>query len=80
MNRLDSLSSSVVTYLNLGAMLGYSFFLDDVVAIMARYLNITEENWDGHIDTVQKALDVGVENGILIKFGDKRLTAYSYSE
>jgi hypothetical protein len=66
MNRLDSLNSSVVTYLNLGAQLGYSFFLDDVVAIMARYLNITEEQWDAHIDNVQNALETGVENGILI--------------
>jgi hypothetical protein len=66
MNRLDSLNASVVTYLNLGALLGYSFFLDDVVAIMAQYLNTPEDGWEAHLEAVQKALEVGVDNGILM--------------
>jgi hypothetical protein len=65
MNRLDSLNASVLTHLNLGALLGHSFHLEDVVAIMGRYNNVREEEWNSHHSLCEGCLQEAVDNGIL---------------
>ncbi|KAG7342515.1 adenylate/guanylate cyclase [Nitzschia inconspicua] len=65
MNRLDSLSANVLNHLNLGALLGASFYLDEVVSIMARYNQVPDESMAAHSVKVEAALEVAVENGIL---------------
>jgi Cdc6-like AAA superfamily ATPase len=65
MNRLDSLSGNVLNHLNLGALLGVSFYLDEMVTIMARYNQVSDDAWGKHSEKVEAALHVAVDNGIL---------------
>ncbi|KAG7363754.1 hypothetical protein IV203_027115 [Nitzschia inconspicua] len=61
MNRLDSLSANVLNHLNLGA----SFYLHEVVSIMARYNQVPDESMAAYSAKVEVALEVAVENRIL---------------
>jgi Cdc6-like AAA superfamily ATPase len=65
MNRLDSLSANVLNHLNLGALLGVSFYLDEMVPIMARYNQVSDDSLGKHSEKVEAALQVAVDNGIL---------------
>jgi predicted ATPase len=65
MNRLDSLSANVLNHLNLGALLGSSFYLDEVVTVMARYNDVSDDGMAAHSVKVEAALKVAVDNGIL---------------
>lgn len=65
MNRLDSLNATVLNHLNLGALLGHSFYLDEMVAIMAIYNQVSESALQAHKEQVLATLQVAVDNGIL---------------
>lgn len=65
MNRLDSLSANVLNHLNLGALLGSFFHLDEVVTVMASYNQVPDDDMAAHSIKVEAALKVAVDNGIL---------------
>ena len=62
---MDALSSSVRTHLNLGAILGSSFDLMDVVTVMERYRGVTDEERLGHAESVHESLEEAVWHRIL---------------
>jgi hypothetical protein len=79
MNRLDSLTATVLNHLNLGALLGVSFYLEDIVAIMGRYNDVKASAMSAHAIQVHGALQVAVDNGILF-LSTTQCALYCFSE
>lgn len=65
LNRLDSLSPAVRLHLHCGAILGLSFQLSDVVAVMEKYNSVPPEEKTQHEELVRNSLEKAVENGFL---------------
>jgi hypothetical protein len=65
LHRMDSLPASVRTHLNLGAILGSSFELMDVVTVFEQYRGVKKEERLAHAKSVHESLDEAVRKGIL---------------
>lgn len=65
LNRLDGLSSSVRSYLSLGALFGVTFDMSDVVDVMIRYHHIEETERTKFAATVGSGLQEAAEHGYL---------------
>jgi len=65
LNRLDELSPTDRSHLNLGAILGFNFAEKDVVAVMEKYNNVAERDKTSHARDVRSSLKDSVEYGIL---------------
>jgi len=83
--RIDAFDSEVRNLLDIAAVMGDSFEMSDVGAVVHRKSGdaYTSENWLLHILRVQRLLDQLVEEGILIEnIGDNRLlkTVYKKAE
>jgi len=68
LNRLDTLDTSARLHLQCGAMLGRSFAMKDVVAVMESYNDISVEDEDArasHLALVSESLDEAEQNGFL---------------
>ena len=65
LHRMDSLPSSVRTHLNLGAILGSSFELMDVITVFEQYRCVKKEERLVHAKSVHESIDEAVRKGIL---------------
>uniref|UniRef100_A0A7S1YK06 Guanylate cyclase domain-containing protein n=1 Tax=Grammatophora oceanica TaxID=210454 RepID=A0A7S1YK06_9STRA len=66
--RLDAFDASVRNVLNIGAVLGSSFELVELVAVLREVLGGDEEEQLHHIRKTREALELAVQEGILFLF------------
>ena len=78
MHTVDALPKAMRTHLHLGAILGLSFQLLDVILVMERYIAVKEQDRIQHAESVQKSLTLAVEQGILLA-GDEDLNATTHT-
>lgn len=62
---MDSLPKSIRTHLHLGAILGLSFQLLDVILVMERYISVRDKDKLKHAESVRDSLKEAVRQGIL---------------
>jgi hypothetical protein len=65
LHRMDALPSSVRSHLNLGAVLGQTFELMDVVTAFEQYRSVEEEERFDHAESVHESLKEAVAHGII---------------
>ena len=80
LHRMDSLPSSVRTHLNLGAILGSSFELMDVISVFEQYRGVKKEERLVHAKSVHESLDEAVRKGILEVTGLDFSSSYGSSD
>lgn len=79
LNRLDSLSASVRLHLHCGAILGQSFILSDIVAVMERYNAIPPDEKSQHEELVRASLQEAAEHGFLSTSNFAGTDMYNFS-
>lgn len=70
LHRIDSVPAVVRNHLNLCAMLGDSFSIDEVVLVMEKYRGVKEPEKEEHAEFVHDALNEAVWQGILALDGE----------
>jgi hypothetical protein len=76
LNRLDSLAPGVRSYLNLGAILGSPFYLDDVIAVLERYNNVSAEEKTNVAESARDSLQEAVNHGLLNVVSNQLMQGY----
>ena len=85
LNRLDSLPTSTRLHLQCGAMLGLSFTLSDVLAVMEKYNSVTtfgdEEAKAAHLEVVCQSLEEAEKHGFLSsnRLGNGGIILYTFT-
>jgi hypothetical protein len=74
LHTVDSLPKSIRTHLHLGAILGLSFQLLDVILVMERYISVRDRDKLKHAESVRDSLTEAVRQGILEEVNGSEVT------